>query len=295
MQIAELARNESRRQDTPAATVPAGIRTILFHVHDDDAFEARLEIALSLARAFGAHLHLLHVTPIQAYTVMDAFGTFVSTEIVRALEEQAQNLRKQVEDQLENEDVSWDYEEVTGEILGHLLQRGSLADLVITGREPRQREFGGPAVTLIGDWLAEARTPLFVVGDGQAAIDPFGTAIVAWNGSYEAANAVRSAVPLLQIASEVLLVRFAEPDKDQRFPPTDVLEYLSRQGIKAELDLRAAPAESIDQALLEYASENRASYIVLGGYSHSRAGEFLFGGVTRGLLKKCPVSLVVAR
>jgi nucleotide-binding universal stress UspA family protein len=31
---------------------------------------------------------------------------------------------------------------------------------------------------------------------------------------------------------------------------------------------------------------------VLGGYSRSRAGEFLFGGVTRDLLHACPVSLV---
>jgi nucleotide-binding universal stress UspA family protein len=32
----------------------------------------------------------------------------------------------------------------------------------------------------------------------------------------------------------------------------------------------------------------------MGGYSHSRAGEFLFGGVTRDLLRACPISLVMA-
>ena len=37
-----------------------------------------------------------------------------------------------------------------------------------------------------------------------------------------------------------------------------------------------------------------AQYIVMGGYSHSRLGEYVFGGVTRTLLKDCPVALVIA-
>jgi nucleotide-binding universal stress UspA family protein len=38
-----------------------------------------------------------------------------------------------------------------------------------------------------------------------------------------------------------------------------------------------------------------AGIIVMGGYSHSRAGELLFGGVTRSLLKNCPVALVMSK
>jgi nucleotide-binding universal stress UspA family protein len=32
----------------------------------------------------------------------------------------------------------------------------------------------------------------------------------------------------------------------------------------------------------------------MGGYSHTRIGEYVFGGVTRTLLNDCPVPLVVA-
>ena len=49
----------------------AGIKTILLHVHDDASFEDRLQVALSIARACGAHLHCLHVTPIEAYSIVD--------------------------------------------------------------------------------------------------------------------------------------------------------------------------------------------------------------------------------
>ncbi|WP_374614821.1 universal stress protein [Sphingorhabdus sp.] len=38
-----------------------------------------------------------------------------------------------------------------------------------------------------------------------------------------------------------------------------------------------------------------ASTLVMGAYGHSRAREFLFGGVTRSLLRDCPLPLLLAR
>ena len=54
------------------------------------------------------------------------------------------------------------------------------------------------------------------------------------------------------------------------------------------------PLGGVELGLVDYAKRSAASYIVMGGYGHSRAGEFLFGGVTRALLKECPVPLVLA-
>lgn len=273
-----------------------GIKTILFHVHDDDLVMGRLQIGLSIARACGAHIHCLHVTPIEAYTVVDTFGgIFVNQAIVDAFEQEAARLRLRIESLLAGEDVTWDYEEITGELIPHLVQSAALADLVITGREPRQRDFGGPAITLIGDLLARIRTPLLVTGDRLADFDPFGPAVIAWNGSYEAANAIRGALPLLKMASNVTVVTFTEDDarSPRGFPSTTLLEYLSRQGIAAELETRPGRHE-IDEALVHYSERHGAGIIVIGGYSHSRAGEFLFGGVTRSLLRECPTALVIA-
>lgn len=277
-----------------AQQVPgAGIKTILFHVHDDDSIMDRLQLVLTLARACGAHVHCLHVTPVQAFTVIDSFGAaYISQDIVDAFEQQAAKLRRRIEKQLRNEDVTWDYEETTDEIVPRMVQCAALADLVITGREPRQREFGGPAITLIGDWLAQIRTPLLVTGDRLAEWDPTGAAVIAWNGSYEAANAVRNAVPLLKMAGDVRIVEFTEK-KERQFPSTALLEYLSHHGIRAELETRTT-SERIDEVLVSFAREVDAGIIVMGAYSHSRAGEFLFGGVTRALIRNCPVALAMA-
>lgn len=292
MQTAELLM-ESPKPAIEAASKPAGIKTILFHVNEDDALNNRLQVALAIARSFGAHLHLLHVTPVEAYTVTDAFATYVNADIVAALEEEAAKVQAKLAEQLGKEDVSWDYEEITGSLLPHLIQRASLADLVLMGREPHEREFGGPAITLIGDMLHGIRTPLFVLADEAQEIDLFGPAVVAWNGSYEAANALRAAIPLLRLASRVRLLTVDE-SKDEQFPSTAALEYLSRHDVHAELSERTRIIATVEQEIVNATEIDGAAYIVMGGYSHARAGEFLFGGVTRALLKQCPVPLFIA-
>jgi nucleotide-binding universal stress UspA family protein len=277
-----------------APSSASSIKTILFHVHNDDGLERRLQVALSVARACGAHLHLLHVTPIEAYSVIDAYGTFVSGEIVQALQDDADKVRVQLESHLAKEDVTWDYDEITGELMPHLIQYASLADLIIVGRERPDPEFARPAISFLGDLLHRARTPLLVIGDECERFDPLGPAVIAWNGSYEAANAMRDALGLLKIASSVHVLT-VEEENAGAFPSTRALEYLSRQGIHAELAVWPCSAASLAEELVSYAQSNRAAYVVMGGYGHSRAGEFLFGGTTRDLLTGCPISLVIGR
>lgn len=271
----------------------APIKAILFPLHDDDGLDARLQTALSLARACSAHLQLLQVIPLEAYTIVDTYGgTFASGEIVEALEDHAAKIRSRLEDRLGKEDVRWSYEVATSPTLPALLKNAAFSDLVFIGREPRWHEFSRTGPGLLGELVCSARTPLCIPGDDAAMLDPFGNAVIAWNGSIEAANAVRASIGLLQLARDVRVVRYTEA-RESAFPDTRLLEYLSRHGVSAVLDTRTCRTEIMSD-LIEYSGVFVAEYLVMGGYSHTRAGEFLFGGVTRELLRACPVSLVMA-
>ena len=268
---------------TKAETGKGAIKSILFHVHEDHALEHRLQAALSLARASSAHLQLLHVVPIHAYTAVDSYGgAFVSGEIIEALEKQAGELRVRIEQHLNKEDVSWSYDSVTSALVAELIQNAALSDLVVIGREPHWHEFGRTGPGLLGEIVCNIRTPLCIPGDDRKTFDPFGAAVIAWNGSIEAANAVRSTIGLLKMASQVHVIRHVE-DKDAELPDMRILEYLSRHEIHAQSET-LSPRIDISTDLLDYAHRVGAEYVVMGGYSHSRAGEFLFGGVTRELL-----------
>lgn len=275
------------------------LKTILLHVQDDATLDGRIENALALARTASAHLTCLHVTPIQAYVAFDSLGgVFVMNDVIRSIDEQAAKLRARLESKLRTEDVSWDYEQVTGDMATSLIRRAALADLIVVGRDPHREDFAGAATTLLGDLLYRSRTPLFIPGDSAASIDPSGLAVIAWDGSYEAADALRASIGLLKHAGAVRMVKVAEA-KDEGFPHTQALEYLSRQGIHAELVVEQPPAGGRDDdvvaaALVAHARACRAAYMVMGGYSHSRVREYVFGGVTRALLKNCPLPIVIA-
>lgn len=292
----ELERSDKAK---PRQNAAAGVKTILLHVQNDKSLETRLEVALSLARACGAHLSCLHVTPIEAYVAFDSFGgVFVMNDVIKTLEEEEQALRTKVEKDLRNEDVSWDYEQVTGNVSSQIVSHAALADMVVTGREPHRADFAGPAIGIMGDLLHRARTPLFIPGDKGSPIDPTGVALIAWKGTFEAANAVRSAVGLLKIASHVRVLHVSE-QKDEAFPSTRLLEYLSRHGIHAELTVEPTPKgdgsrEFVSGSLMAHAAAVNAAYIVMGGYSRSRISEYVFGGVTRTLLGGCTVPLLIA-
>jgi nucleotide-binding universal stress UspA family protein len=278
----------------------AGVKTILLHVQNDRALDQTLETALSLARACGAHLSCLHVTPIEAYSAFDSFGgTFVMPDVIGAIEEEEKSLTERLRAELGKEDVSWDYSQVTGNIPGQIVSRAALADLVVTGRQPKRTDFQGSTIGLLGDLLHRSRTPLFIAADDGKVPDPAGPVLIAWNGSFEAANAVRSAIGLLKLASDVRILRIDE-QKEEAFPSTALLEYLSRHGIHAELNLATAHPDAMDADFVSAhlnseAKRMNAAYIVMGGYSHSRVSEYMFGGLTRSMLAASPIPLLISR
>ena len=297
-----LLMEQERNRTATQISAGSSIKTILLHILDDEFHDQRIASALSLARACSAHLSCLHVTPIEAYVAFDKFGgILVMNDEMRAVDERDFGLRKRVEERLSREDVSWDYEQVTGNVASTLVARAALADLLITARAPPHHEYVAPAIGFLGGLLHRSRTPLFIPAFQQEAFNPAGLAIVAWDGSFEAANAVRSALGLLTLAGEVRILEISEQRESSRksFPATEVLEYLSRHGIHAQLKVEQPVAGSptqdvVSNMLVAEALGAGADYIVMGGYSHTRVAEYVFGGVTRSLLKGCPMPLVIA-
>lgn len=270
------------------------MKSILLHVQDDPGMEARLQAALSIARATNGHVSCLHVTPISLYIASDGItGAYMMPNFAKALDEMEKKVRARIEDGLKNEDVSWDYDHVDGDAAQEIVSRSSLADLIVLGRY-HHRETRYTPITLIGDVLQNARAPILVQPQDSNNFDVFGPAVVGWNGSFEAANALRAALPLLQMASAVHIVTIEEP-KEHILPSLAASTYLSRHGVTSELHARAASVRPVEDVIKETAEVMAAGYIVMGGYGHSRAREFLFGGVTRALLKDCSIPLIMGR
>lgn len=274
------------------------MKTILLHVQADPMVGKRVETALAIARAIGAHLEVLHVTSEDAVAAFRSFGGIDADHSAeKAYQDGEDALEAAVRKELANEDVSWDYNRLTGSTAGAIVAKAALADLVIGARMPRDGERAGNALTVLGDVLMNAVSPVFLRGEEQDCYDPHTKAVIGWNGSFEVANAVRGGMPMFQQCEEVHVVRVTERGEEVPaglYPVTDVLEYLSRQGVKAEYSRIAEVDGKVSTALLEFAEERGAGLLAIGGYGRSRWGERLFGGVTHSLLKHCPIGLMVA-
>ncbi|MEP7315394.1 MAG: universal stress protein [Sphingomicrobium sp.] len=269
------------------------MKTILFHVQDDDGLDYGFDSAQSIARACGGHLHCLHAVPNSAFITGGGMADADSAETVADfLSGRAETLRARIENDLANEDLSWDYRHVIGDVATAFIQEASLCDLIVSNRNaPRGRSDESP-LRRLGLVLEGAGTPVFIPGRNGKLIDPNGPAVIAWDGSHEASIAVRQSIGLLKLASETLVLRVNR--RKDAFPDTRLLEYLSRYGIKAELTVEDADERDVGPLLIDFAERAGNAYIVMGAYSHSRVGEYLFGGLTRRMLKDCPVGILLS-
>jgi nucleotide-binding universal stress UspA family protein len=215
-------------------------------------------------------------------------------DIMKALDAQEAAMRAKIEGHLAREDVAWSYEQTSADPTHSLVSHGALADLIVLGRSRHSKTAAYPAMAMFGDILKASRTPILVHPEEKETFDPVGTAVIAWNGSFEAANAMRAALPLLKQASTVHVLSIDEA-KDFDFPSLSASEYLSRHDITSELVSDTKGSLSVAEKLVATAQALGADYMIMGGYGHSRAREYWFGGVTRTMLTQCPVPLILAR
>src|SRR3569833_3413893 len=111
------------------------MKTLLVLAHDDAGQEARLQVAADLARRLGAHLTCLDIIQLPPRYIDDSVGSAISATIVESeLEQEAAN-RTRVEARLAHEDISWDWQERTGEMVSSLCGAAQFADLIILDRQ----------------------------------------------------------------------------------------------------------------------------------------------------------------
>lgn len=124
------------------------------------------------------------------------------------------------------------------------------------------------------------------------------TAMVAWDGSLEAARAVSGAIPLLRQAKLVQVTVFNPeigPRAHGEEPGADIALYLERHGIEVEV-ARQHVGDQLDigNAMLSHAADIGADLIVMGGYGHARFREVLLGGVTQTILRSMTVPVLMS-
>ncbi len=140
--------------------------------------------------------------------------------------------------------------------------------------------------------LMEDGAPLFVP---RGPVPPK-CAAIAWDGSREAARALKAARPLLQHLERVVVMQSENhvDAKDIGFAePSNAAEWIGKNGGKAEVRMLKRPLQS-GRGLLDVAREEGADLLITGAFGHARLREAVFGGATRVFLDADAPSLLLA-
>jgi len=273
------------------------MKTVMLYVAEDPGLEARCAAILTVVQALGAHLTCVQATPLSAFVLTDPFGgVHPSIDLLSQLEKQQDATRARVDSQFVQAGIhaSWVREE--GLPARVLLDHSRLKDLLVLSHGSDDERWN-QSLELVGDLAGHCRSPVLSVPHTSSKLNLSGNAAIGWNGSFEAAQAVRLAVPLLRLASKVQVLTVTEGDvtaDDRAAPASDAVAYLSQHGVPSEILELQRGSHSVSERLLQAWQETNAGYAVLGAYGHSRIRERILGGVTRDMLLRSPVPLLLA-
>lgn len=268
------------------------MKSILLYVNDDEGLESRLVAALAIAHQQHGRLACIQVTPVSDYVATDPFGGMYELKAMfENLAERAVDARGQIEARLVKENIECDWSIYDEGIAASIVSRSQLTDLVVLSLPDRKGSKKVHPTSLVADVSIHSNTPLLAVPAASPAFNPAGVAMIAWNGSPEAAHAVRAALPLMKMASAVQFILFEE---DQNFSLADVRRYLAAHGVTAVCNKHSLDGKTVGEALCHISSALSAAYIVMGAYGHTRFREAVLGGVSRHMLAHSSVPLLLA-
>ncbi len=270
-----------------------------------------LMTAIELGQRFDAVTMLLQVTPPTAnfiYPALEASSTQYINEIIDDMQKAAGDRRINFENLYNKEVIAAGLpistaadldgtshfaiikETIIGRDSREIAERGRLFDLIVIGM-PNEDSGGVDGTTLEAALLDTARPVLITCKYPRPMVG--GHITIAWDGSREAAQSIRNALPLMTEATNIEVVHVVQ-DGASECNPIDICKYLLLHGITSSARKITTNDGNIGDALLQAARGNAHALLVMGAYGSSAVAEYIFGGVTRTVMEKADVPILVS-
>jgi len=277
-----------------------GLKQIVVQAGVDRGAEQRAQIAADLASRFDAEVSGVFLSPaVPSLYLGGGIEAAPPASVLKDLTDahsrtvlaNAKAARATLERAAGEKAVGW--REVDGASPDDLVEVARTADLLIMPGPPENTRDGvfAPADTV----ALGAGGPVIAIPDTSSTTSVGRNVLVAWNGSREAARAVRDALPLLTRADQVSGVIIDHPagahDGEQI-----LTAFLQRHGCRS-VHVQRLPegGRPPSEVILQHAAHvAQADLIVMGLYGHSRLREFILGGVSRAMLDDSPIPLLLS-
>lgn len=275
------------------------IKDIMVHLDGSPEDEIRLEHGQALATAGRAHLIGLFTNQLPDLTVaMPMDGGAAGIQVLTELQDQALKdgdaTARRLTERLASLQVPSElrrFDETFGPLSGKVVDQARCADLFIA-----TRPYGG-AETAVWPDLVEAvlfgsGRALLLVPPGRHRHGPIQSVLVAWNGSREAARALREGLDFIEQAARVVVLVVDPPADTETY--AEVKAHLAHHNVVAEVVTAVRRDRDVADVILEEARRMSADLVLMGAYGHTRLRERVFGGATRDMLTASESPVLVA-
>jgi nucleotide-binding universal stress UspA family protein len=272
---------------------------ILIVIENASAVTRLFAPAAALAMRFGARLTGLFAT---GYPVMVDYGDVSGAAqlidaYLDAQRREAAAAEREFREALTRYKLAgeWIYREA--DETGSVIAAAALYDLVVLGQPNPDARAGGTFGLRPEEVVLGSGRPVLVIPYAGDFAEVGRRALVAWNGSREAARALHDAMFLLEGAEAVTVIEADPPAVGAGLPIADaaaVAAMLTRRGIRATAETTTAGDIGVENLLLSRAADLSADLLVMGAYGHSRLREFVLGGVSRGIFRHMTVRVLMA-
>lgn len=272
-----------------------------------------LHTSVALAKVYGAKIRFLHISSdVDAYAGLYGEGVLTVASVMEAIERENQTRLKSAKAHVvayttqhhipldvphePTHHASAKFVHVTGVADDIIAYEGRMSDIIIIGRGGS----GEPDAVYdanVGAALFNTGRPVILL-PSRGAISPspeYRTIVLAWNGSMESARAMYNAFPLLERAEKVYVLQVqASGAKHDLEAESALMNYLQAHGVQPTPIVVAQGRNSPAESLLMRAKELKADMLVMGAYGHSRLREMVLGGITRHMLEKADIPLLLS-
>jgi len=284
------------------------IKVILVPLDGTERSADVLDTALVIAKRFAAHIKVVHVRehasePFMFSGMPAAYREEFAKMSSKAVDSVVETVRAQFNVFCKQGGVKITRkpsasQEITASL--HVLEGGTeavldresrLVDMIAMSR-PTKHRIGGPGVGERHEalMLHSGRPVLIIPPAPEWKPHRADHAAIGWNDSVEASRALCMTLPwLAQMKKVSVLV-----SKRREAGVGEVIEYLKRHGCKAEYRVFGGKGSKVGKKLLDTCADIGAEFLVVGGFSHTRTRQRLFGGVTSYLLSNTNIVTVMA-
>lgn len=277
------------------------IKDLLVAYDGNEASEKALEFALKMGTKYGAMVTGLKVNTPPKFD--SHVRRWMPEDVLKGMAEAQNEASAAIKEKFESHvkssgftgETGWLVEEGQPDVM--LARSARFYDLLVVGQFESAFKREMHRTVDPKELLLRAGKPIIIVPKKYDVRDFKETATVAWDGSRFAARALTDAMQILETKTtlDVLMTDYSpSSDAVSRMPGLDLFVHLKRHGIEAKQTTLDLTRTSLADAILAHCEATDPDLLVMGAYGRGNFTSALFGSLTRTLLEKQNVPVLLS-